>query len=64
MKKKGKEKKKTPGALKNVMQESQNGCKKNNLRADEDKQLIKLLRTKQQEEEEEDTGKRPVGSKN
>ena len=44
---------KTPGALKNVMEESQNGCKRYNLRADEEKQ-----------QEEEDTGIRPVGREN
>ena len=62
MRKKWKLKKKPPGALKNVMQESQNGCKRNNLRADEEKQLT-VVRTKQQEEEE-DTGIRPVGREN
>ena len=41
--------KKTPGSLKNVMQERQNGCKRNYLHADEEKQLS-VLRTKQQEE--------------
>ena len=54
-------KKKTPGALKNMMQESQNGCKRNNLRADEETQLT-VARTNQQEEEE-DSGISSVGSK-
>ena len=44
--------KKTPGALKNVMQERQAGCKRNNLRAGEGKQLS-VARTKQQEVEED-----------
>ena len=44
---------KTPGALKNVMEESQNDCKRYNLRADEEKQ-----------QKEEDTGIRPVGREN
>ena len=44
------------------MQKSQNGCKRNNLRAGEGKQLT-VARTKQQEDEE-DTGLRPAGRKN
>ena len=53
---------KAPGALKSVMQESQNGCKRNSLCADEGKQL-NGARTKQQEEKN-DTGMRPVGREN
>ena len=43
------------------MEESQNGCSRNNLRVDEEKQLT-VERTRQQEEEE-DTGIRPAGRK-
>ena len=44
------------------MQEDQKGCKKNNIRAEEE-QII-AARTKQHEDEEEDTGKRPAGRGN
>ena len=50
---------KTTGALKNVMQEGQNGCKYNSIRAIEEQ--ITVARTKQQEEEKENSGVRPVG---
>ena len=41
------------------MQESQNGCKRNNLRADEETQLT-VART-QKKEEQNDSGVRPAG---
>ena len=44
------------------MEETQNGCKRYNLRSGEEKQLT-VAQTKQQEEEE-DTGTRPVGKEN
>ena len=43
--------------MKDVMQEDQKGCKKNNVRADEEQ--ITATRTKQHKDEEEDTGIRP-----
>ena len=45
------------------MQEGQNGCKKNNTRADEERQIT-VARTNQQEGEEEDSGMKPVGREN
>ena len=50
------------GSEERETQESQNGCKRNNLRACEGKQLP-VARTKQPEEEE-DTGLRPAGRGN
>ena len=44
------------------MQEDQKGCKKNNIRAEEEQ--VTTGRTKQQEDEEEDTGIRPAGREN
>ena len=41
------------------MQEDQKGCKKNNIRAEEEQ--ITTARTKQHEDEVEDTGTRPAG---
>ena len=46
-------KKKPRGALKNVMLEDQKGCKKNNIRAEEEQ--IAAARAKQHEDGEEDT---------
>ena len=46
----------------NAMQEGKTSCKRNNVRADEQKQLS-VARTKQQEEEEV-TSIRPVGREN
>ena len=54
-----KDKKKAVGVLKNLMQEDQRGCKKNNIRAEEE--LIIAARTKQHEDEEKDTGTRSAG---
>ena len=51
-----KTKKKPTVVLKNVMQD-QKGCKKNNMRADEEQ--ITAARAKQHEDEEKDTGIRP-----
>ena len=42
-----------------MMQEDQKGCKKNNIRAEEEQ--ITVARAKQHEDEEEDTGIRPAG---
>ena len=56
------EDKQPTGVLKNVMQEDQNGCKKNNIHAEEEQ--ITAGRTKQRDEEEEDTGIRPAGREN
>ena len=50
--------KKTTGVLKNLT-DDQRGCKKNNIRAEEEQ--ISAARTKQHEDEEEDTGVRPAG---
>ena len=55
---KKKKAKKLTGVLKNVIQEDQKGCKKNNIRAEEEQ--ITAARTKQREDEEEDTGIRPA----
>ena len=52
-------KKKPRGALKNVMLEDQKGCKKNNIRAEEEQTTA--ARTRQYEDEKEDTGIRPSG---
>ena len=43
------------------MQEDQKGCKKNNVRAEEEQATA--ARTKQHEDEEIDTGIRPAGRK-
>ena len=43
------------------MQEDQKGCKKNNIRAEEE-QII-AVPTQQHEDEEEDTGIRPIRQK-
>ena len=51
--------KKPTGVLNNMMQEDQKGCKKNNIRAEEEQ--ITAARTKQHEGDEEDTGIRPEG---
>ena len=53
--------KKPTGVLKNVIQEDQKGCKKNNIRAEEEQ--ITAARTKQHEHEEEDTGIGPKKTK-
>ena len=45
------------------MQKSQNGCKRNNRRAGEGKQLT-VARVTNQQEKEEDTGLRPAGREN
>ena len=45
-----------------MMQEDQKGCKKNNIRAEEEQ--ITAARAKQHEDEEEDTGIRPKKDKN
>ena len=50
---------KTTGVLNHVMQEDQKGCKKNNIRAEEEQ--ITAARTKQHADEEEDTGITPAG---
>ena len=42
-----------------MMQEDQKGCKKTNVRAEEEQ--ITAARTKQHEDKEEDTGIRPAG---
>ena len=47
--------------MKNVIQEDQKGCKKNNMRAEEEQ--LTAARTKQHEDKEEDTGIRPAGGK-
>ena len=44
------------------MQEDQKGCKKNNIRAEEEQ--ITAARTKQHEDVEGDTGIRPAGREN
>ena len=54
--------KKPTGVLKNVMQEDQKGCKKNNIRAEEEH--ITAARAKQHEDEEEYTVIRPKKTKN
>ena len=59
--KKIQDKKKPTGVLKNVMHEDQRGCKKNNVRAEEEQ--ITAVRTKQHEDGEEDTGIRRRGGK-
>ena len=46
--------KKPTGVLKNVIQEDQKGCKKNNIRAEEEQ--ITAARAKHHEYEEKDTG--------
>ena len=51
--------KKPTGVLKNVMRGYQKGCKKNNIRAEEEQ--ITASPTNQDEDEEEDTGVRPAG---
>ena len=48
-------KKKQTRVLKNVMQEDQKGCKKDNIRAEEEQ--ITAARTKQHEDEDGDTAK-------
>ena len=53
-----KDKKKTTGGPKNVMQEDQKSCK-NSIRAEEEQ--TSAIRTKQHEDKEEDTGRRPAG---
>ena len=45
-----------------MMQEDQKGCKKNNIRVEEEQTTA--ARTKHHEGEEEDTGIRPAGRKN
>ena len=54
--------KKPTGVLKNVMQEDQKGCEKNNIRAEEEH--ITAARAKQHEDEEEYTVIRPKKTKN
>ena len=53
-----KNKKKTTGVLKNVMQEDQKGCKKN---INVEEEQTTAARTKQHEGEEADTDIRPAG---
>ena len=56
---KGKGQKKPTRVLKNVRREDQRGCRKNNIRAQEEQRAA--ARMKQHEDEEEVTGIRPGG---
>ena len=50
--------KKPTGVLKNVIQEDQKGCKKNNIRAEEEQKTT--ARTKQREDEEGESLCKPL----
>ena len=56
-----KDKEKPTGVLINVMKDDQKGCKKNNIRAEEEQQAT-AARTKQHDDEKEDAGTRSAVS--